>query len=95
MREVLDIVGINARDFSDKWYLLGENGDMVVTDHRLVVLLRELGELSNSVYGKHEHSPELELIQIAGIAVNWLNQFPIERVRVALEQIKSEHGKSI
>ena len=35
-------------------------------------LTEELGELSGALLGRHEHSPEIELRQIAGICINWL-----------------------
>jgi len=36
------------------------------------MLLEEVAELAAALEGKHEHSPEIELVQIGGIAANWL-----------------------
>ena len=41
----------------------------------LRMLIEEVGELAEALAGKHEHSPEYELIQIGGIAINWLRQY--------------------
>ena len=38
----------------------------------LARLMQEVGELSSSLVGDHEDSPEHELQQIASIALNWL-----------------------
>ena len=35
-------------------------------------LVEEVGELASALAGRHEHTPELELRQIAAIAINWL-----------------------
>ena len=35
-------------------------------------LVEEVGELASSLAGRHEHTPDLELLQIAAIAINWL-----------------------
>ncbi len=40
-------------------------------------------ELASALRGKHEHTPEAELRQIAAIAINWLRK--IERERIAGE----------
>lgn len=37
-----------------------------------LMLLEEVGELLLSLLGLHRHPPELELKQIATIAMNWL-----------------------
>jgi|GEM_PF-3594764 len=39
---------------------------------KLRTIIAEVGELAYALDGKHEHPPELELVQIAGICVNWL-----------------------
>lgn len=58
---------------------------------RLAVLSEELGELSASLKGKHEHPPETELIQIAGICINWLNLFyDEERISIAKKYANHE-----
>jgi len=35
-------------------------------------LVEEVGELASALAGRHEHTPEFELRQIAAIALNWL-----------------------
>lgn len=42
-------------------------------DHWLAGLAEEVLELTAALGGKHEHSPDVELRQIASIALNWLN----------------------
>lgn len=39
----------------------------------LGALVEELGELGSALNGEHEHSPDVELEQIAGICLNWLD----------------------
>lgn len=39
----------------------------------LAGLVAEVGELADSLYGKHEHPPDVELKQIAAICINWLD----------------------
>jgi len=39
----------------------------------LAGLMAEVGELADALHGKHEHSPDWELEQIAAIALNWLD----------------------
>jgi len=39
----------------------------------LAGLTSEVGELASSLMGKHPHAVELELCQIAAIAMNWLH----------------------
>ena len=39
---------------------------------KLRTILAEVAELAYALDGEHEHPPELELTQIAGICVNWL-----------------------
>jgi len=82
---VINCIIANANQHAYKW------DKNISDDHKLVVLLRELGELSNSLYEKHEHPPELELIQISGICINWLRRFPEDKVILALEQTTKEH----
>lgn len=48
------------RDKSDWFWLLG--------------LLEEFVELALSLAGLHRHAPEVELRQIAAIAINWLEK---------------------
>lgn len=40
----------------------------------LRTLLVEVAELAAALDGKHEHPPELELVQIAGICLTWLRR---------------------
>lgn len=42
--------------------------------HWLAGIMEEVLELALSLEGKHEHTPELELKQIAAIAINWLRK---------------------
>ena len=39
----------------------------------LIGLKEEVEELTQSLAGKHEHTPEIELRQIASICLNWLD----------------------
>jgi len=39
---------------------------------KLRTILAEVAELAYALDGEHEHTPEIELVQIAGICVNWL-----------------------
>lgn len=48
-----------------------ENEDKKPT---LRTLLGEVSELAYALEGEHEHSPTLELIQIGGIALNWVRR---------------------
>lgn len=41
-------------------------------DYWLHSLMEEVLELALALVGKHEHTPELELKQIASIAIGWL-----------------------
>jgi hypothetical protein len=36
-------------------------------------LLEEVRELQDALEGKHKHPPDLELMQIAAICMNWLD----------------------
>ena len=38
------------------------------------MLAEEFAELTLALEGKHEHCPDLELMQIAGICINWLEK---------------------
>ena len=40
----------------------------------LAGLIEEVGELAESLIGDHEHLPVEELMQIGGIAVNWIER---------------------
>ena len=39
----------------------------------LTRLVEEVGELAQALTARHEHSPDYELLQIASIAINWLD----------------------
>ena len=39
-------------------------------------LMEEVAELTLALRGKHEHPPELELVQIGGIVANMLCRYP-------------------
>lgn len=45
----------------------------------LAGMVEEVGELASALEGRHEHEPDMELRQIASIALNWLAR---RRVRV-------------
>lgn len=59
-------------------------------------LTEEVGELASALAGKHEHPMELEVIQITGICLNWLNargttEAMLDRV-LALDDMKHPNG---
>lgn len=43
-------------------------------DYWHLMLLEEVAELTLSLRGKHKHAPELELTEIAGICINWMEK---------------------
>ena len=45
-------------------------------------LLEEVAELGMALQGEHEHKPELELTQIAGICTNWLEKKESDKTNV-------------
>ena len=49
----------------------------------MAMLLEEVGELALALAGRHEHEPFTELVQIAGICLNWMSQ-----IRKAKEALK-------
>lgn len=53
--------------YADKW------GDKPES-YWLGALIEEVGELGASLNGEHEHTPDLELSEIATIALNWLER---------------------
>ncbi len=65
---VLDIVNNNARHNEQRWI----NNKDSTEARRFLTLSAEVGELADAIKGKHEHSSDVELIQIAGICLNWL-----------------------
>jgi len=38
------------------------------------LLVEEVGELGAALNGRHKHSPDYELVQIAAICINWLDK---------------------
>lgn len=72
-----------ARAFSTTWRNKRQ-------DYWLSRLMEEVGELSGALNGRHGDTPELELLEIAGIAINWLcyrndldpSSFPILQMEV-------------
>jgi len=73
INQIIDIIKINAIKFSDRWVVTKSN------ERRLLTLLSEIGELADSIKGKHNHPVEVELIQIAGICTNWLVALKAEK----------------
>ena len=61
--DLIDIIDWN----SARAIRLGKNAS-------LRTLLEEVAELAAALDGKHEHPPELELVQIAGICLTWLKR---------------------
>ena len=55
----------NAEKHSHKWQNKND-------EYWCLRLIQEVGELSASLAADHEHTPEYELTQIAGISINWL-----------------------
>lgn len=51
----------------------------------LGTLLAEVAEFAQAVEGKHEDHPSLELVQIAGIAINLLRRYDTSDFYNALE----------
>lgn len=45
----------------------------------MACLMEEVAELALSLQGKHVHTPELELREIASIAINWLDMRALEK----------------
>jgi len=65
---------------------------------RLMMLIDEVEELTDSLEGHHEHPPEWELSQIAGIAINWLRAIgkvppPRRDIPAEVEQARAEGYK--
>ena len=59
--EAVAAVVLNANKYRDK-------------HPTLRTLLAELAELAYALEGEHQHTPEQELVQIGGIAINWLRR---------------------
>jgi len=43
-------------------------------DYWYRMLMEEVAELTLALEGKHEHTPDLELTEIAGICINWIEK---------------------
>ena len=56
-------------------------------------LQEEVLELSLALRGRHEHQPELELMQIAAIALNWLRHFYTHEQRQAALRMGESDGR--
>lgn len=69
--------------------------DFARHQHMFDVLEEEVKELFDALYGVHKHPPELELIQIAGIAINWLAAFDAIAIDSALERTTQEHAEKL
>jgi hypothetical protein len=74
-------------------------GDFIPEPPSVPMLAREIGELSNALAGKHEHPPEYELAQIAGIAINWLRMLgvipkPRRDITVRLAEARREGAEA-
>jgi len=54
------------REFSPNW----DRSDNLW----LLTLLEEISELILSLRGKHDNPPDLELVEIASICINWLEK---------------------
>lgn len=52
----------------------------------LGTLLEEVAEYARSLEKKHSDHPALELIQIAGIAINMLKEYELNEVRDAVSE---------
>jgi NTP pyrophosphatase (non-canonical NTP hydrolase) len=58
-------VWANAKKYAHKWKNKND-------DYWCLRLVQEVGELSASLADDHEHTPDYEMTQIAGICINWL-----------------------
>ena len=58
---------LNRRVYKSHW----RNKD---DQYWLARLLEEVAELGMALQNEHEHTPEIELTQIASICVNWLEK---------------------
>lgn len=75
--EALLLADINARAHVDRTPTLG-------------TLLEEVAEFARSLEGKHEHPPELELVQIIGISINLLMRYDYDAAFSALAKRRAE-----
>lgn len=67
---IIEAVIENADHFEYKWK------EHKTDARKFLSLMEEVGELASSLKGDHEHPMEVELIQIAGICINWLGNIP-------------------
>lgn len=65
--EALELVITNIKENADR-------------QPRLGTLLEEIAEYCRSIEGRHEDPPGLELVQIAGIAINMLKAYDYAEV---------------
>lgn len=72
LSEAIELITRNAEQHEEKAPTLG-------------TLLAEVAELARSLEGKHEHPPELELIQIGGIAANILKRYSLADAQQAVQ----------
>lgn len=83
----------NSQQHAAKWDARGLGADDApLNAERMRVLVEEVEELAGALVGNHEHPPELELIQIGGIVINWLRQFEREALERAFQQTWEEHN---
>ena len=71
--------------FSEALYFVKSNAEAHAGKApTLGTLMEEVAELTRSLEGKHEDAPPLELVQIAGIALNWLTNYGYDETFYAL-----------
>lgn len=73
LQDAIELIQKNAEQHKDKQPTLG-------------TLLEEIAELARSLEGKHEHRPELELIQIGGIVTNMLARYGLTDAQRAVAE---------
>lgn len=76
----------NADLFWTKW-------DRAATtdDDWYLVLLDELFEWRDATQGRHEHKPELEIIQLGGVLLNIMRKYTKEELDEAVKVIRAKH----
>lgn len=70
---IIDAVVRNAAKHKHRHGTPVEGWDQARDLRYLRSLMEEVGELASALANKHEHPMELEVIQAAGILLNWLN----------------------
>ena len=72
---IVEAVVANANKHEARWTRRAPYPYDVTEARRLCTLMQEeLGELAQAINNKHEHPPELELLQIGGFVLNWLSR---------------------